>query len=148
MQAVQTTTEQQLEDAFYIRKKVFVEEQKVPLELEIDEFENESAHFVLYDQDEPIGAGRFRTIDKIGKVERICIMPSYRGMGAGKIIMQTIEHFAKDNKIQQLKLHAQTYAIPFYEKLGYKVCSEEFMDTGIPHKTMIKQVNEEKTLVD
>ncbi|GIN74121.1 N-acetyltransferase [Bacillus sp. J14TS2] len=143
MQTIQTTTEHQLNDAFYIRKKVFVEEQKVPLDLEIDEFENESTHFVLYDDSVPIGAGRFRTVEGFGKVERICIMADYRRVGAGKMIMETIEQFARKNKIQQLKLHAQISAIPFYEKLGYTVCSEEFMDAGIPHKTMIKQLHEE-----
>ncbi|MBP1915640.1 putative GNAT family N-acyltransferase [Lederbergia galactosidilyticus] len=141
MQAVQATTEQQLNDAFYVRKKVFVEEQKVPLELEIDEFENESAHFILYNHDKPIGAGRFRMVEDFGKIERICILSSSRALGAGKKVMEAIEDFARKKAIQQLKLHAQITAIPFYEKLGYMVCSEEFMDAGIPHKTMTKQLN-------
>ncbi|KRG15979.1 GNAT family N-acetyltransferase [Lederbergia galactosidilytica] len=141
MQAVQATTEQQLNDAFYVRKKVFVEEQKVPLELEIDEFENESAHFILYNHDKPIGAGRFRMVEDFGKIERICILSSSRALGAGKKVMEAIEGFARKKAIQQLKLHAQITAIPFYEKLGYMVCSEEFMDAGIPHKTMTKQLN-------
>ncbi|MCJ7840336.1 GNAT family N-acetyltransferase [Lederbergia sp. NSJ-179] len=140
MRVVQTTTEQQLKDAFHIRKKVFVEEQMVPVEIEIDEFEKASVHFVLYDQEKPIGAGRCRTMDHIGKVERICILPSHRGKGAGNLIMQTIERFAKEKQIRELKLNAQISAIPFYEKLGFTVCSEEFMDAGIPHKTMIKQI--------
>lgn len=140
MNVIRTTTEDQLQDAFTVRKKVFVEEQKVPIELEIDEFENNSTHFVLYDQLTPVGAGRFRILDGIGKVERICILSTYRGNGAGTLIMQAIEQFAIGQNIATLKLNAQTYAVPFYEKLGYKVVSAEFMDAGIPHKTMMKAV--------
>ncbi|GIN83954.1 N-acetyltransferase [Heyndrickxia sporothermodurans] len=138
MKVIQVTTEQQLNDAFNIRKIVFVEEQHVDIEEEIDQFEDSSDHFVLYDEDKPAGAGRFRILDGIGKVERICILPSYRGKGAGKLIMDAIHQFATDQNILKLKLNAQTHAIPFYEKLGYQVVSEEFLDAGIPHKTMKK----------
>ncbi|WP_442599228.1 GNAT family N-acetyltransferase [Neobacillus sp. D3-1R] len=132
-------SDEELQDAFNIRKTVFVEEQKVPLEEEIDQFEDASTHFVLYnDQEKPIGAGRFRILDELGKVERICVLKEARGTGAGKVIMLGIEEYAKNLHIPTLKLNAQTYAIPFYEKLGYLVISEEFMDAGIPHKTMKK----------
>jgi predicted GNAT family N-acyltransferase len=133
-------TENQIQEVFNIRKTVFVEEQKVPLEEEIDEFENESTHFVLYDQTVAVGAGRFRILDGIGKVERICVLESVRGKGAGREIMLAIEEHAKQQPLSQLKLNAQTYAIPFYEGLGYKVTSDEFLDAGIPHKTMKKDI--------
>lgn len=133
-------TENQIQEVFNIRKTVFVEEQKVPLEEEIDEFENESTHFVLYDQTVAVGAGRFRILDGIGKVERICVLESVRGKGAGREIMLAIEEHAKQQPLSQLKLNAQTYAIPFYEGLGYKVTSDEFLDARIPHKTMKKDI--------
>ncbi|MGM0753500.1 MAG: GNAT family N-acetyltransferase [Bacillota bacterium] len=132
--------EEQIQEVFNIRKTVFVEEQKVPLEEEIDEFENASTHFVLYDQNHAVGAGRFRILDGIGKVERICVLESARGKGAGREIMLAIEEYAKEQPLSQLKLNAQTYAIPFYEGLGYKVTSDEFLDAGIPHKTMKKEI--------
>ena len=130
-------SESQLEEVFSVRKTVFVQEQNVPLEEEIDEHENQSTHFILYDGDRPAGAGRFRLLDGIGKVERICVLKSLRGKGAGREIMQAIEQYAAGRSISKLKLNAQTYAIPFYEGLGYEVVSEEFMDAGIPHRTMI-----------
>ncbi|HYK72546.1 MAG TPA: GNAT family N-acetyltransferase [Pseudoneobacillus sp.] len=132
------STEEELQDAFTIRKKVFVEEQNVPLEEEIDQFEDDSTHFVLYNDEQAIGAGRFRILDGLGKVERICVMEEARGTGAGKEIMLGIEEYAKRLDISSLKLNAQTHAIPFYERLGYVVVSEKFMDAGIPHKTMKK----------
>lgn len=127
------------EHAYNIRKEVFVEEQHVPIEEEIDQYEEESAHFVLYnDEEQPIGAGRFRVIDGIGKVQRICVLSTARKNGAGAMIMNAIEEYAVSAQVTQLKLDAQLHAIPFYTKLGYQVISEEFMDAGIPHKTMTK----------
>ncbi|QHE61029.1 GNAT family N-acetyltransferase [Rossellomorea vietnamensis] len=133
-------TEDQIQEVFHIRKTVFVEEQQVPLEEEIDEYENDSTHFVLYDQNKAVGAGRFRILDGVGKVERICVLKSIRGKGAGRTLMLGIEEYAKRQPLSQLKLNAQTYAIPFYEGLGYQVTSEEFLDAGIPHKTMKKTI--------
>ncbi|MHC0038686.1 GNAT family N-acetyltransferase [Pseudoneobacillus sp. C159] len=135
-------TEKELNDAFSIRKIVFVHEQNVPEELEIDEFEDEATHFVLYqNNNQAVGAGRFRVLDGIGKVERICVLSETRGTGAGKEIMLGIEKFAKEQGLPSLKLNAQKQAIPFYEKLGYEIISEEFMDAGIPHRTMKKTLS-------
>jgi predicted GNAT family N-acyltransferase len=128
----------ELDDAFTVRKVVFVDEQHVPVEEEIDQFEEESTHFVMYQVGSPVGAGRFRLLDGIGKVERICVLKDTRKFGAGKQIMNEIETYAKENGIHKLKLNAQTHAIPFYSGLGYEVVSEEFLDAGIPHKTMTK----------
>lgn len=134
------TNNKELEDAYQIRKIVFVEEQKVPIELEIDEYESEAAHFVLYDNNKPIGAGRFRIIDNIGKVERICVNKENRKSGGGRVIMGKIEQYAKVKGLHKLKLNAQIQAIPFYSRLGFSVTSDEFLDAGIPHKTMTKEL--------
>lgn len=131
--------EQELADAFEVRKIVFIHEQNVPEEEEIDQFESDSVHFVLYDDDgKAAGAGRFRVLDGIGKVERICVLKENRKTGAGVAVMIKIEEYAKSQGISTLKLNAQTHAIPFYSKLGYETVSEEFLDAGIPHKTMKK----------
>lgn len=141
MEVVIVKTDKELKDAFYVRQTVFVQEQNVPIEEEIDAYEEESVHFVLYDDDKkPIGAGRYRTFDEYGKVERICILSTNRKGGAGKAVMNKIEEYALNNGAPALKLNAQTQAIPFYSKLGYEVISDEFIDAGIPHKTMIKHL--------
>lgn len=134
------TTKEQLEDAFFVRNTVFVDEQQVPAEEEIDQFENEAEHVVLYDdRKNPVGAGRIRIVDGIGKLERICVLSTSRKNGAGRIIVEKLEELATQQGVSRLKLNAQTHAIPFYEKLGYEVVSDEFMDAGIPHVTMIKE---------
>jgi predicted GNAT family N-acyltransferase len=130
----------QLQEAFRVRTLVFVEEQKVPAEEEIDQHEEEAIHFLLVHEGKSVGAGRFRELDQKGKVERICVLSSVRGKGAGKVIMEAIESYAQSQMIPTLKLNAQTQAIPFYEKLGYTIVSDEFLDAGIPHKTMEKSI--------
>ncbi|HEY4567092.1 MAG TPA: GNAT family N-acetyltransferase [Savagea sp.] len=128
------------EDAFLIRKKVFVEEQKVPLHLEIDELDHEATHFVIYDDDSPIGAARMRPLAEGScKIERLCILPEHRGKHLGSQMMDKVESFARENGWTTLTLHAQTQAIPFYEKRGYVVDSPEFLDAHIPHRAMVKK---------
>lgn len=135
------SAEKQLEDAYNVRKIVFVDEQKVPLEEEIDEYESDAAHFVLYDGEDAVGAGRFRVVDGYGKVERICVLPTYRtSKGSGRLIMNAIEAYAAEQGVKKLKLNAQTHAEGFYSKLGYETVSDIFMDAGIPHVTMVKEV--------
>lgn len=133
--------EKELTDAYTIRKTVFVEEQRVPLEEEIDQYEGKADHFVLYNhKNSPIGAGRFRMVDGWGKVERICVLKEARQTGAGKTLMKEIEKFAVHKGLKKLTLNAQIQAMPFYIKLGYEAVSEEFLDAGILHKTMIKTI--------
>jgi predicted GNAT family N-acyltransferase len=134
------SNDQQLKDAYAVRKQVFVDEQHVPEEEEIDHLESEATHFVLYQNQKPIGAGRLRFVDEYGKVERICVLKDSRAGGAGKALMDRIESYANEKGINRLKLNAQTHAIPFYSKAGYEVVSDEFLDAGIPHKTMLKQL--------
>ncbi|WP_141432766.1 GNAT family N-acetyltransferase [Bacillus sp. 03113] len=141
MEVIIVKNDQELNDAFLIRKKVFIDEQNVPTEIEIDEFENSSVHFVLYNEKVPCGAGRLRVFPSYAKVERICILPSNRKGGSGKAIMNKIEEYAKEQNISILKLNAQSHAIPFYKKLGYEIISEEFFEAGIPHMTMQKTLS-------
>ncbi|AOU00583.1 GNAT family N-acetyltransferase [Bacillus velezensis] len=140
MESIIAKTEKQLNDAFFVRKEVFVKEQHVPEEEEIDQFEDTSEHIVIYDGGQPVGAGRWRLKDGHGKLERICVMKSHRSLGVGAIIMQALEKAAAAKGAGSFILHAQTQAVPFYEKQGYRVTSgEEFLDAGIPHLEMIKE---------
>ncbi|TWO91571.1 GNAT family N-acetyltransferase [Bacillus velezensis] len=140
MESIIVKTEKQLNDAFFVRKEVFVKEQHVPEEEEIDQFEDTSEHIVIYDGGQPVGAGRWRLKDGHGKLERICVMKSHRSLGVGAIMMQALEKAAAAQGAGSFILHAQTQAVPFYEKQGYRITSgEEFLDAGIPHLEMIKE---------
>ncbi|MBT2573776.1 GNAT family N-acetyltransferase [Bacillus sp. ISL-51] len=139
METIIAHTEKQINDAFFVRKEVFVKEQQVPEEEEIDHLEDESEHIVIYDGSQPVGAGRWRLKDSYAKLERICVMKSHRSLGVGAIIMQALEKAAAARGASAFILNAQTRAVPFYEKQGYRVTSgEEFLDAGIPHLEMVK----------
>jgi predicted GNAT family N-acyltransferase len=136
--------EQELEDCYTIRKEVFVQEQKVPLEEEVDDYESVCDHFVVYpsEMSMPIGAGRLRPLNaREAKIERICIHPSYRKHGLGAAVMQEIERFARKNHYRCLMLHAQTQALGFYEAFGYiNISDEPFDEAGIMHVKMQKEI--------
>ncbi|WP_271402315.1 GNAT family N-acetyltransferase [Salinicoccus roseus] len=119
-----------------IRKRVFVEEQNVPMDREVDEYEDTATHILLID-DEPIGTVRYRPAsDVMIKVERMAVLPEERGRKLGLKLMEFVHKHARDNGYTHAKLGAQVHAVDFYKKLGYSVSSEEFEDAGIPHVYM------------
>lgn len=135
------TTELHKEQGFDVRRKVFVDEQGVPVHIEMDEYDDTAIHFVGFNLEQPIAAGRIREIEMgIGKVERVCVLPEFRGQHVGILMMDAMEEYAQANSLFTLKLNAQSYAIPFYEKLGYNITSPEFLDAGIPHRAMEKNL--------
>ncbi|CAH0193241.1 putative N-acetyltransferase YjcF [Peribacillus sp. Bi96] len=144
MESKRITQINDLKKAFHIRKEVFVEEQGVPLEDEFDEFDtlNElSEHILVYYNEQPVGTGRVRWVDDIGKLERICILEPYRKFGLGKVIIKALEEIAEDQGISRVRLHGQSQAEGFYKKLGYQTSSSIFMEDGIPHILMIKELS-------
>lgn len=131
-------TKEEMNKAYEIRKTVFIEEQNVPPEIEVDQYEDEAIHFVCYDEEKVIGAGRLRFVGEHGKLERICVLKPYRGKSFGKKIIAAMEKEIVNKGYQKALLNAQTHAKEFYEQLGYIVISDEFIDAGIPHVTMEK----------
>lgn len=139
------TEEHDLEKAFYIRKEVFVGEQGVPLEEEFDKFDTldgQCEHILVFYNEQPVGTGRIRTVDGSGKLERICILQPYRKFGLGKVIVNSLEKIAERKGLSHVKLHGQTHAEGFYQNLGYRTSSNVFMEDGIPHILMMKEIAE------
>ena len=132
-------TDEQYDDALDVRYAVFVDEQDVPEDLEVDEYEDESVHFVAYREGDPVGAARLRERDEgTAKVERVAVVGEFRGEGYGRAIMHEVEGVAAARGYDQVTLHSQTHAAPFYDRLGYERVAEEFEEAGIPHVTMEK----------
>lgn len=135
------TTDEDLQSALAIRKAVFVEEQGVALADEFDQFDDLQTaceHILVIHEEKPVGVGRLRMVEGVGKLERVCILQPYRQLGIGKEIIATLENMARKNGATKAKLHGQSHAKSFYEKLGYHAASEEFMEDGIPHYLMMK----------
>lgn len=134
----QADSEQEIKQAFQVRTTVFVEEQHVAPEEEMDHLDNEAIHLVGLQNSHPIAASRLRFVEGYGKLERICVVQQERGKTFGAQLITHMEKIIKQHGYQGAKLNAQTHAVTFYKQLGYEVISEEFLDAGIPHVTMVK----------
>jgi len=132
-------TPQEMDLAYEIRRIVFIQEQNVPEAEEYDDLDNQAIQFLLWKNQEAIGTARFRTVDGWGKLERIAILKAHRGEGNGKTLVQAILKYADITGIQHLKLSSQTYAVPFYEKLGFIARGEIYLDANIEHRDMFKE---------
>lgn len=133
----------ELEDAFRIRKEVFVEEQGVPLQDEFDGYDEPDAparHILVYYEGHPAATGRLRWIGDTAKLERICVRATMRKFGLGSVVVKGLEKIAQEEGFHKAKLHAQTQAQKFYSKLGYVQVSEEFIEDGIPHIVMERKL--------
>ncbi len=126
------------EDAQKVRIEVFVIEQNVPVELEWDEGDEVSTHAVAYDQQgRPVATGRLLPDGHIG---RMAVSQSLRGQGIGKQVLIALLDHARQDGHQELVLHAQTHAVPFYERQGFVVEGEEFIEADMPHRLMRKRL--------
>src|SRR5690625_2779617 len=125
-----------------IRHAVFVNEQKVPIEEEIDEFDESDSviHLLGTHQSTPIAASRIRFLDNYAKLERIAVLKEFRGKQFGADMVKAMEEVILTQDCIHAVLNAQTYAEEFYKKLGYTKISDVFMDAGIPHITMNKKL--------
>jgi predicted GNAT family N-acyltransferase len=134
-------TDEEMADALAVRREVFIEEQGVPEDLEIDGKDEESVHFVAYDGNDPVGAARFREYDdSTVKVERVAVVETARETGLGREIMAVVEETAGASGYDSVLLHAQAPVVGFYERLDYEITSEEFEEAGIPHREMRKSL--------
>ncbi|WP_054027015.1 GNAT family N-acetyltransferase [Bacillus sp. FJAT-28004] len=138
METKRVSTDEQLEEAYKIRKTVFVKEQGVAEEVELDEFDAIADHVLVYYENVPVGTGRVRIVDDMAKIERICVLASHRMHKLGKAIMDELELIAHEKGLKKAKLHGQVQAAAFYEKQGYEVASTIFMEENIPHVKMVK----------
>ncbi|MDD0975788.1 GNAT family N-acetyltransferase [Pseudomonas fontis] len=122
-----------------IREAVFIFEQSVPPELEWDADDNVAIHFLAYEGDFAIGTARL-VLD--GQIGRVSVLKDWRGLKVGDALMQAAIVEAQNRDLKQQMLTAQVHATAFYERLGFKVVSEEFLEAGIPHVDMVRDSKE------
>ena len=121
-----------------IRRQVFIVEQKVPEELEWDEFDETSTHFIASVGGKPIGTARLKTDGQIG---RMAVLESYRNHGIGSQLLQLVLSTAEVKHYPKVYLHAQVEAIPFYKKHGFTSEGDIFYEADIPHRGMFKNLS-------
>ncbi|UYP00748.1 GNAT family N-acetyltransferase [Oceanotoga sp. DSM 15011] len=125
--------------AYDIRKKVFIEEQNVPPNLELDGLDAGCIHYVLIHDENPVCTARVRYLNGSEvKLERVATIYEFRKKGLGKELINYIESDLLKRKVKKITLNSQLSAKKFYEKLGYKSISEIFLEAGIEHLKMEK----------
>ena len=133
-QLIKTSWQENREALSLIRRKVFIEEQKVPEKLEWDEYDKTSLHIlVLNHHQQPVATGRIKPDGQIG---RMAVLKEYRHQGIGTEIIKALIEYARQQGYPNIYLHAQTSAIPFYKHFGFTEYGNEFLDANIPHKSM------------
>ncbi len=125
-------------DISYIRNIVFVEELKIPKELEWDDQDTTAHHYILSSEQHKILA--YARLLPSGKLGRVAVLKHYRNQGLGSMLVSTICEKATKLGIETLKLSAQTTAVIFYEKLGFQISGEVFTEAGIEHRSMHKSL--------
>lgn len=116
-----------------VRTRVFIEEQHVPEELEWDELDPRCVHVVALADDVAVGTGRLTPDGYIG---RMAVLPEWRDRGVGARLLETLLDVSRKRGDLVCRLYAQISAMDFYRRFGFEAEGEEFMDAGIPHRTM------------
>lgn len=128
-------------DLAKVRYAVFVEEQKVPPEIEQDDKDAESVHAIARDSDgNVVGTGRLILNPPLPRVGRMAVLRPWRRAGVGAAILDLLCRAAKQRGYSEVMLNAQTHATPFYFKRGFLSHGAEFAEAGIPHQEMRKKV--------
>jgi len=138
-------TLEELTDALEIRRRVFIDEQQVPEDEEIDRFDDDPTtvddcvHMLVRLDGEPIATGRLLLDDastERAHIGRVAVLSEQRRTGAGRAVMEALQDEARRLGRPGITLAAQLHAIPFYERLGYEARGDVFLDAGIEHRWM------------
>ncbi|MFL2983477.1 MAG: GNAT family N-acetyltransferase [Candidatus Neomarinimicrobiota bacterium] len=129
--------EVELDICLLIREKVFVKEQNIPIEIEMDDGNVKSVSICAIMNGEYVGTARYQETSFGFKLERFAVLKEFRKLGIGKALVQFMFDNLNDNKI--IYLHAQEAVVDFYLPLGFKKIDDRFFEAGIPHWKMIKK---------
>ena len=120
-----------------IRDEVFLIEQQISREDEVDDRDELCKHALTFVDSTPVGTGRL-DIEKDGKIGRVAVLQAFRRQGVGSSIMGSFEEFAKESGLPKIWFHAQLSAVPFYLNLGYVQSGPQFEEANIVHIKMEK----------
>jgi predicted GNAT family N-acyltransferase len=115
----------------FVRRQVFIIEQKIPESEEWDDADENSSHVLAFSKKrDVVGTGR---LEPTGKIARLAVVGQYRGQGVGSAMLIRLVEEARQSGFDQVYLHAQTHALNFYKKFGFVSDEEIFSEGGIPH---------------
>ena len=128
--------EEELGICLSIRRRVFIEEQKIPEDIEMDDASVNAVSIYAIMNNEYVGTARYRETELGIKLERFAVLSEYRNLGIGKQLVQFMVNSLDINK--NIYLHAQESVVDFYLLLGFEKVDDRFYEAGIPHWKMIK----------
>jgi len=130
--------EQASEAAYAVRQEVFIREQGVPEDMELDEYDPGAVHVLAYLNAQCIATARLVRLDaKSAQIGRMAVLVELRGQGIGTAMLKKLLELAMSEGISSLILHSQVSAVSFYEKLGFKADGPSYQEAGISHRNMI-----------
>jgi predicted GNAT family N-acyltransferase len=118
-----------------IRFQVFVREQRVPAEIELDDMDAPSLHAIAFENEKPIGTGRLLPDGHIG---RMAILKEWRRRGIGAAILKALIDAAERRGDREIALSAQLHAVEFYRTHGFEPVGDVYEEAGIPHQAMVR----------
>lgn len=127
---------QDLSEVFEIRRDVFCKEQNISEEDEFDALDREALHVIISEKQQKLAVGRLVILNDYYKIGRIAVLKEFRGMQYGDFVVRMLVDKAFILGAKEVHVGAQTYAKGFYEKIGFQVEGEEYMEAGIPHVPM------------
>lgn len=130
-------SQKQMAEAFAIRMRVFVREQGVPREIELDRDDDRAIHFLALVGGMPVGTARVVWHRRSAKIGRMAVLKRLRRRGVGKKLLQHALATARKTGAKNIYLHAQVPVIGFYESMGFRCVGPVFDEAGIPHRKMI-----------
>jgi predicted GNAT family N-acyltransferase len=135
---VRRAVEAEISACLDIRRRVFVAEQGVAEEIEVDGLDPGCAHFVAQLDGRPVGTARFRVAGDVAKIERVAVLAEHRTTGVGGALMAALEEHARREGFARVVLNGQTQVADFYERRGYRREGDVFVEADIPHVRMTK----------
>ena len=136
-------TSRDIAQCLSIRDVVFVGEQGVDPDLERDGLDSKAIHYIAFGPDRALGTARVIKQDDRFKFQRVAVLGEARGTGLGAALMRfMMDDLARspDADSRHFFLSSQVQAVPFYEKLGFSIVSDEYMEAGIPHRDMRAEI--------
>lgn len=120
-----------------LREAVFVVEQQVPIEIELDDEDDRAIHVIADEGADLVGTARLIIKGHSGKIGRMAVDRRRRRGGVGTALIDFIKEESRQWGLSDLVLHAQAHAVPFYERLGFSAEGAAFEEAGIPHRRMV-----------
>jgi predicted GNAT family N-acyltransferase len=140
IEIVRVKTDEQMEMVYDIRREVFIREQGVPEEIEMDGQDGEAIHVFATVDGIPAGCGRLMLGNGEAKIGRVAVRKEMRRSGIGDGICRLLMAIAEDNGAARVNISAQLTAVGFYEKLGFAKEGDVFMEAGIEHVRMVREL--------